>query len=49
MPGSPGKAGLNAHLRIVKVGAVGRDDVVPTGVEGEIIASMSSDEAFDGY
>ena len=48
-PGSAGKAGLNQQVRVVKVGADDPDDVVASGEEGEIIASLASDEAFEGY
>lgn len=48
-PGSAGKAGLNQHIRVVKLDAASPDDLATTGEEGEIIALASSDEAFEGY
>jgi len=48
-PGSAGKAGLNQHIRVVKLNAADHDDLAATDEEGEIIALASSDEAFEGY
>jgi 2-furoate---CoA ligase len=48
-PGSAGRAGINQLVRVVKLGAASPDDVAPTMQEGEIIAHLSSDEAFEGY
>lgn len=48
-PGSAGKAGLNQDLRIVQIGAGDPDAVVAQGTEGEIIATLAGDEAFEGY
>lgn len=48
-PGSAGKAGLNQDLRIVKIGSGDANAVLPVGQEGEIIATLRGDEAFDGY
>jgi len=48
-PGSAGKAGLNQQIRVVPVGAEDCDAVAVPGEEGEIIANLSSDEAFEGY
>lgn len=48
-PGSAGRAGLNQIVRVVKLGAVTPDDIAPVGEEGEVIALMSGDEAFEGY
>ena len=48
-PGSAGKAGLNQHLRVVAMGAGDPDATLPQGEEGEIIATLSGDEAFEGY
>lgn len=47
-PGSAGRAGINGQIRVVRPGGA-PDDVVPPGVEGEIIALAASDEAFEGY
>lgn len=48
-PGSAGKAGLNQHLRVVEMGTGDPDATLPQGEEGEIIATLSGDEAFEGY
>jgi 2-furoate---CoA ligase len=48
-PGSAGRAGINQRIRVVKLDAVGPDDPAAVGVEGEIIAYLGSDEAFEGY
>lgn len=48
-PGSAGKAGLNSQVAVIPLGS---DDVtarVSAGQEGQVIASMRSDEAFSGY
>ncbi len=48
-PGSAGKAGINQHIRVVKLGAISPDDLAGSDEEGEIIALLASDEAFEGY
>ncbi|MEJ8571463.1 AMP-binding protein [Microbaculum marinum] len=48
-PGSAGRAGLNQIIRVVRLGAAGPNDLAATGEEGEIIALMRGDEAFEGY
>ena len=51
-PGCAGRPGLNQTLRIVRAdpdGSATPDDVVARGHTGEIIASLSSPEAFAGY
>ncbi|MBN9050179.1 MAG: AMP-binding protein [Rhizobiales bacterium] len=48
-PGSAGRAGINQRIRVVKLGATSPDDLAATGEEGEIIALLLSDEAFEGY
>lgn len=48
-PGSAGRAGINQMVRVVRLGARGPDDVAPSGEEGEIIALLAGDEAFEGY
>lgn len=48
-PGSAGKAGLNQWIRVVRIGSENPNDRVGPGEEGEIIASLVSDEAFEGY
>ncbi len=47
-PGSAGKAGLNQTIRVVKLGGQ-PDDFADIGEEGEIIADLAGDEAFEGY
>ncbi|MEQ9639838.1 MAG: AMP-binding protein [Alphaproteobacteria bacterium] len=48
-PGSAGRAGFNQRMRVVKLGAASADDLAAAGEEGEIIATLASDEAFEGY
>jgi 2-furoate---CoA ligase len=48
-PGSAGRAGVNQLIRLVKLGAATPDDTAAIGEEGEIIAHLASDEAFEGY
>jgi 2-furoate---CoA ligase len=48
-PGSSGKAGINQQIRVVEIGADDPDKRVEPGIEGEVIASLESDEAFAGY
>src|SRR5581483_9169561 len=48
-PGSAGRAGINQLIRVVKLGAATPDAMAAPGEEGEIIAHLSSDEAFEGY
>jgi 2-furoate---CoA ligase len=48
-PGSAGKAGINQRIRVVKLGADSPDAIAAPGEEGEIIADLASDEAFEGY
>jgi 2-furoate---CoA ligase len=48
-PGSAGRAGINQRVRVVKLDAATPDDVAAVGEEGEIIALLLSDEAFEGY
>jgi 2-furoate---CoA ligase len=48
-PGSAGKAGINQRIRVVKLGAGAPDETAAVGEEGEIIADMEGDEAFEGY
>jgi 2-furoate---CoA ligase len=48
-PGSAGRAGLNQVVRVVKLDAISPDDLSPCGQEGEIIALLAGDEAFEGY
>jgi 2-furoate---CoA ligase len=48
-PGSAGRAGINQLIRVVKLGAASPAEIAPPHQEGEIIAHLSSDEAFEGY
>ena len=48
-PGSAGKAGINQRIRVVEIGAGDPERPVAAGVEGEVIASLESEEAFTGY
>ena len=48
-PGSAGKAGINQRIRVVEIGAGDPERTVPAGTEGEVIASLESEEAFTGY
>ncbi len=48
-PGSAGRAGINQRIRVVKLNAISHDEIAAVGEEGEIIALLSSDEAFEGY
>lgn len=48
-PGSAGRAGLNARIRVVNLGAGKPDELAAPTEEGEIIADLNGDEAFQGY
>ena len=48
-PGSAGKAGINQRIRVIRIGAGNPDDVAPANEEGQIVASLDSDESFSGY
>ncbi len=48
-PGSAGRAGINTRLRVVRLDAGDVDARVGPGVEGQIIADLRGDEAFEGY
>jgi 2-furoate---CoA ligase len=48
-PGSAGRAGINQLIRVVKLGAATPDAIAALHEEGEIIAHLASDEAFEGY
>lgn len=48
-PGSAGRAGINARLRVLRLEATGPDERAAVGEEGQIIADLAGDEAFDGY
>ncbi|TAM85531.1 MAG: long-chain fatty acid--CoA ligase [Candidimonas sp.] len=48
-PGSAGKSGLNQRIRVIHLGATSGDDVASPGEEGQIVADLRGDEAFEGY
>ncbi len=52
-PGSAGRAGFNCRIRVVRLdgreGHVSPNAMADAGEEGQIIADMSGDEAFEGY
>lgn len=48
-PGSAGRAGINTRLRVVKLNANSLNEVTAPLEEGQIIADIASEEAFEGY
>lgn len=48
-PGSAGRSGINQMIRVVRLGANSADDLAAPGEEGEIVAILAGDEAFEGY
>ena len=48
-PGSAGSAGINQRVRVMKLNAASPLTLAATGEEGEIVADLASDEAFEGY
>jgi 2-furoate---CoA ligase len=48
-PGSAGRAAFNTRIRVVRLDARQPDDLVGPGEEGQIIADLNGDEAFEGY
>ncbi|HTU56676.1 MAG TPA: AMP-binding protein [Acetobacteraceae bacterium] len=48
-PGSAGRPGINARLRVVRLGAASPEEEAARGEEGEIAIDASGDEAFEGY
>ena len=48
-PGSAGKSGINQQVRVVPLGAEDPGDLAAVGEEGQIIANLNNDEAFEGY
>jgi len=48
-PGSAGKAGINQRIRVVSLSAKTTEALARTGEEGQIIADLTGDEAFEGY
>ena len=48
-PGSAGTAGINTEVRVIAIGSDDPAEVVAAGAEGQIIATLDGDEAFEGY
>lgn len=48
-PGSAGRAGFNTRIRVLRLDAKGPDDAAAPGQEGQIVADLGGDEAFEGY
>jgi 2-furoate---CoA ligase len=48
-PGSAGRAGINTRLKVVKLDGVALDAFAAPGEEGQILAELAGDEAFEGY
>lgn len=48
-PGSAGRAGINQHVKVVKLEARSAADTAGLNEEGEIIALLAGDESFEGY
>ncbi len=48
-PGSAGKAGINTEIRVIALGSTDPKDQCAAGEEGQIIATLDGDEAFQGY
>ncbi len=48
-PGSAGRAGINQHVKVVKLEARSAADTAELNEEGEIIALLAGDESFEGY
>lgn len=47
--GSCGRAAINCRLRVIRLGSCNPDDQVHSMEEGQIIAHLDGDEAFEGY
>ncbi len=48
-PGSAGRAGLNQVVRVARLNAPSPRELAAPGEEGEILALLAGDEAFEGY
>ncbi|MFT7574714.1 MAG: 2-furoate---CoA ligase [Alphaproteobacteria bacterium] len=48
-PGSAGRAGINTEVRVIGISSHDPTNIVATGEEGQIIATLDGDEAFEGY
>ena len=48
-PGCAGRAGINTRIRVVGLTACSPDQAAPAMEEGQIIADLCGEEAFEGY
>jgi 2-furoate---CoA ligase len=48
-PGSAGRSGINQRIGVAKLGTTSAHDRAAPGEEGEIVALLAGDEAFEGY
>ncbi|EWY40871.1 4-chlorobenzoate--CoA ligase [Skermanella stibiiresistens SB22] len=48
-PGAAGKAALNQRIRVIKLGSSDPEALAALGEEGQIVADLAGDEAFEGY
>jgi 2-furoate---CoA ligase len=48
-PGCAGRAGINTRIAVVALDAVDPKARIARGEEGQIVADLAGDEAFDGY
>jgi 2-furoate---CoA ligase len=48
-PGSAGRSGINQMIRVVSLDATSADQLAQPNEEGQIIALLAGDEAFEGY
>jgi 2-furoate---CoA ligase len=48
-PGSAGRGGINTRIRVAKLNATSPDDLAAVNEEGQIIAELAGDEAFEEY
>jgi 2-furoate---CoA ligase len=48
-PGSAGRAGINTRLRVIKLDSLEPHVLAAHGEEGQILAELAGDEAFEGY
>lgn len=48
-PGSAGHSALNSRIRVARLDAQTPDELAAVGEEGQIIADLAGDEAFEGY
>lgn len=48
-PGSAGRSGINQMIRVVRLDATSGNDRAAPNEEGQIVALLAGDEAFEGY